>query len=47
MFVLGFVFMFVILNGKIINHKSEFVFMFVILNGKIINLKFLCLCLFL
>ena len=46
MFVLRFVFVFVILKGKIINLKFvfvfvlEFVFMFVILKGKIINLKF-------
>ena len=38
MFVI-FVFVFVILKGKIINLK----FLFVILKGKIINLKFLCL----
>ena len=38
MFVI-FLFVFVILKGKIINLK----FLFVILKGKIINLKFLCL----
>ena len=38
MFVI-FVFVFVILKGKIINLK----FLFVILKGKLINLKFLCL----
>ena len=46
MFALGFVFVFVILKGKIINLNFcvVFMFVFVILNGKIINLN-LCLCL--
>ena len=42
-FVLGFVVVFVILKGKIINLKFVFLFVFVILKWKIINLKFLSL----